>query len=217
MVSSRVLSSTSELWAQGDVGMLEQPAVGICGSRDASEAGIRYAMEFGRIAAEAGFAVVTGYARGVDSAAHLGALEAGGRTIAVLPEGIQHFHLRKELKTLATVDNLLAVSGFRPDAPWTTWNAMNRNKLIVALSSALFVIEAGEKGGTLDAGLECLRQKKPLYVLEYRDGASQPTGNHILLSKKGVAIRTRRELKDFLNRLMTGSSTESEQKSLEFA
>ena len=204
------------LWTEGNSFLLSEPAVGICGSRDASEAGIKHAREFGRTAAESGFVVVSGYARGVDCSAHLGALEAGGKTIAVLPEGIEGFRVRRELKAHATPANLLAISCFEPNAPWTAWNAMARNKVIVGLSMALFVIEAGERGGTIDAGLECLRQAKPLCVLEYKAGHNQPPGNRLLLEKTGTAVRTLRELKDILTRLQQGGRVGLGQAKMEF-
>jgi len=197
------------LWTVGNVEVLRRPAVGICGSRDATDAGLKYAAEFGKIAAEAGFVVVSGYARGVDTAAHIGALEAGGSTIAVLPEGIQGFRIRRQLRNLVTENNLLAVSPFEPGAPWTTWNAMSRNKTIIDLAVALFVIEAGESGGTLEAGLECLRRGKPLCVLEYKSSSTQPAGNKKLLAKAAIAIRTRRELKQLLTRLQSGDVVHS--------
>ena len=65
----------------------------------------------------------------------------------------------------------------------------------MGLTNGLFVIEAGSKGGTLDAGLECLRAGKPLYVMEYRADKDQPPGNKLLIERSGVAIRTLRELK----------------------
>jgi DNA processing protein len=210
------IRSADPFWTGGNCLLLSEPAVGICGSRDASEAGIKHAREFGRTAAENGFTVVSGYARGVDTAAHLGALEAGGKTIAVLPEGIMNFRVRRELKALATSENLLAVSCLAPDAPWTSWNAMGRNKIIVGLSSALFVIEAGERGGTINAGLECLRQAKLLCVLEYKAGHEQPPGNRLLLEKSGKAVRTKRDLKGILARLLNSNEVRSRQPKLEF-
>ena len=145
-----VLSST--LYTIGNMGLLGQSAIGICGSRDASEDALEWASRFGEEAAKRGILVVSGYARGVDRQAHKGALEAGGRTIAVLPEGIEHFSVRRELASLIEMDkNFLAVSMFEPDAPWKAWRAMERNKLIVGLSEGLFVVEARETGGTINA------------------------------------------------------------------
>ena len=68
-------------------------------------------------------------------------MQAGGCTIAVLPEGIDHFRLNGELKPYVQMDkNFLAVSMFPDEARWQVWQAMERNKLIVGLSSDMFVI-----------------------------------------------------------------------------
>jgi len=142
----------SRLYAIGSVHLLGMKAVGVCGSRDASASALKWAYDFGREAAKHDVVVVSGYARGVDREAHRGALDGGGKTIAVLPEGIRHFRLVRELRPVADLDrNLLALSAFEPDAPWEIWRAMARNRLIVGLSEALFVIEARERGGTINA------------------------------------------------------------------
>ena len=120
------------------------------------------AYRFGREAALKGLVVVSGYARGVDRQAHKGALDIGGNTIAVLSEGLDHFRLVNELKpAIRLEENFLAVSMFEPSAVWKSWRAMERNKLIVALSVGLFVVEARETGGTINAGMRCVEQKKP--------------------------------------------------------
>src|SRR3990172_13198172 len=76
------------LYAIGNAALLDSKSIGICGSRHGSPRGLERAREFGREAALKGTTVVSGYARGVDREAHLGALEAGGSTIAVLPESM---------------------------------------------------------------------------------------------------------------------------------
>ena len=182
----------------GNLELLQSPAVGICGSRSASVQALEHAREFGRMAAERGFVVVSGYARGVDVRAHLGAVQAGGGTIAVLAEGIAHFRLRKELVGIATLDSLLALSIFRPEAPWAGWRAMQRNRYIVGLARGLFVVEARERGGTFEAGLECLRQRKPLWVIEYQHGGSHREGNTRLIAAGGTPIRSGGVLKKLL-------------------
>jgi DNA processing protein len=159
---------------------------------------VRYAREFGYITVKQGFVVVSGYARGVDVAAHLGAVEASGATIAVLAEGTESFRVRRELRGKLDRDNFLAVSPFAPEARWTAWRAMERNRYIVGLSRGLFVIEARERGGTFEAGLECLRQGKQLWVIDYEHGGPHREGNAKLIAAGGVPIRSGRVLKKLL-------------------
>jgi predicted Rossmann fold nucleotide-binding protein DprA/Smf involved in DNA uptake len=76
---------------------------------------------------------------------------------------------------------------------------MNRNKYIVALTEGLFVVESRERGGTFQAGLECLRQRKRLLVVEFADGADESRrGNRLLIERGGRAVRTPRQLKAIL-------------------
>lgn len=187
------------LYCIGNVELLKERAIGICGSRNASADALNWAHKFGDVAASKGLVVVSGYARGIDRQAHKGALQSGGSTIAVLPEGIEKFRLNSELKDFARLDeNFLAISMFSPDASWQSWRAMQRNKLIVGLSVGLFVVEAREKGGTIDAAMECVRQKKKLWAIAYTEDSEGRTGNKILLQDSAIPLRRLRDVHDAL-------------------
>ena len=200
------------LYAVGNTGLIKQPCAGLCGSRDASANALEWAYEFGKEAARQGVVVVSGYARGVDRQAHRGALETGGTTIAVLPEGIQHFRVSRELKaSLDLGKNFLALSMFDPSAPWKVWRAMERNKLIVGLSAGLFVIEAREKGGTINAAHECIRQKRRLWAVAYSDEAPGSAGNRKLLASSAIPLKHKDDLKSALEYAMTHPPEEMRQ------
>ena len=193
--SLRRLLGDRRLYAMGNVGLLGQKAIGVCGSRDASASALEWAYEFGREAAKHRVVVVSGYARGVDRLAHKGALEGGGATIAVLAEGIESFRIVKELKPLVDPsNNFLAVSMFEPDSVWAPWRAMTRNKVIVGLSLGLLVIEARERGGTINAAFECVRQGKPLWAMDYSRQTAGREGNRKLLAAAAIPIRHRADL-----------------------
>ena len=200
------------LYAIGNVRLLGKKAMGVCGSRDASASALKWAYEFGREAARHGTVVVSGYARGVDRKAHKGVLEAGGATTAVLPEGINHFRLTEELRPLANPErNFLAISMFEPDEVWKTWRAMERNKLIVGLSAGLFVIEARESGGTINAAYETIRQGKPLYAVAYTKELPGREGNRKLLAKSAIPVRHMGDLKRALDEAMSRPPAEVRQ------
>ena len=194
--------SMSKIWVKGNLDILDKPAVGICGARNASPIGLGHAKKFGQMAAEYGIAVVSGYSRGVDINAHFGALEAGGCTIAVLPEGINGFKLRRELTGIHDIwSKLLVVSEFEPSHPWTVWRAMKRNATICGLADATVVVEAGQTGGTIAAGNECLRQHKPLWVINYEDVPSSALGNAQLITLGGVPLHSLRELREMMEQV----------------
>ena len=184
----------------GNVKLLDMWAIGICGSRNASDDALKYARKFGSEAAKRGLVVVSGYARGIDREAHKGALEAGGNTIAVLPEGINHFRLNRDLKPYVRVEkNFLAVSMFPPDARWQAWRAMERNKLIVGLSSDMFVIEARDTGGTINAAMECVRQGKRLWAIAYSEDTPGRAGNRLLIQDKAIPLNRINDVKQALD------------------
>ena len=169
------------LWHRGDAELLRRRAVGLCGSRDASAEGLRVAAEFGRQAAGADTVLVTGMARGVDREAMRAALDAGGAAIGVLAEGWERWTARW-LEPAIDDGRLLVLSEFRPSALWRVGQAMQRNGTIILLSEAMSLIEAGERGGTLDAGRRALRLGRPLRVLE--TGTWTP-GNELLVREGG--------------------------------
>ena len=186
---------------QGSRSLIGQPAIGICGARDATDHSIELASKFGHLAAKAGFGVVAGNARGVDAAAQQGALEAGGWTVAVLAEGLGGWKPRVPHRPLINESNFAAISSYEDDARWLASRAMARNKLIVAFSQALVVVQARTKGGTWDAGNECLRQEKPLLVVEHGEKSPETEGNEKLLERGGIPVGTTQMLHDLLQRL----------------
>jgi DNA processing protein len=172
----------------------------MCGSRDASERGLRYARLFGRAVVERGLQVISGYARGVDLETHLGALEVQGSTIIVLAEGIMHFKRKRAFASLRFDDsNVLAISQFSPTQPWAAGAAMTRNAVIAGLAHAMLVVEAREKGGTLNAGLQAIEIGRPVFAIAYAD--DPPAGNEILFKRGVRPLRSQNELLAALDEL----------------
>ena len=206
----RSLLGDTTLYATGNLDLLSQPAIGICGSRNASDEAQKWALRFGREAAKHGLLVASGYARGVDRQAHKGVLEAGGGTIAVLPEGIDNFKVRRELASLVQLeDNFLALSMFEPSADWKAWRAMQRNKLIVGLSAGMFVVEAKETGGTIAAARECVRQGKPLWAVDYSNPTPGRVGNQLLLQDSAIPLRQLSDVRVAMGQAAESTSVEA--------
>ena len=180
------------LFCRGPTELLTSAGIGICGSRNVTDEGLRAARVCGEAAAEEGLTVISGYARGVDMATHVEALKRGGRTIVVLPEGITRFRVRRgDLAGVWDQSRVLVVSQFSPTQPWSAGAAMARNLVIFGLSLALVVVEAGETGGTLAAGMHALQVNRLVLALEF---AETPRGNAMLLRRGAVPVRDRSEL-----------------------
>ena len=153
-------------------------------------------MRAGRVATQQGLTVVSGYARGVDTVTHVSALASGGSTVIVLPEGINHFRVKRgPVADVWSEERVLVVSQFPQGRPWSAGNAMTRNNVIIGLSLALIVVEASEKGGTLAAGTKALQLNKPVLALEFtmkviRNSPAQAFVDfHLIVSKVLISAR----------------------------
>jgi DNA processing protein len=177
------------LYAWGNLDLLNERAVGFCGARDASEKGIAVAEDCANQLADWGWVVISGGARGVDTATHRAALEAGGSTVIVLPEGILKYKLRQELRPLASKSQVLIVSEFSPNMIWSAPNAMQRNRTICGLSDAMVVIESGTSGGTFEAGKVALQLKMPLFIADYAEPSASASGNAYFINHGARPLR----------------------------
>ena len=177
------------LYVRGNVSLLTHVGVGFCGSRHSSVMGLETAAALSKLSVQNQMGVVSGYAGGVDTCAHCAALRSGGSTVFVLAEGILNVREKLEVAALIKQDNHLFVSQFPPECGWYAHNAMRRNHLIVGLSDAMVVIEAGATGGTMAAGEAALQHGTPLFVVDYRDPPMSAAGNAPLIVKGGRALR----------------------------
>jgi DNA processing protein len=188
-------SAPPVLFALGNLDLFQRPAVGFCGSRKASERGLQVASECAGLLAQRQINVVSGYAHGVDLAAHRSALESGGATTLVLAEGILQFKLKEQLRDVVSdndLSRLLVVSEFPPGLPWRAHNAMARNRTICGLSHALIVIESGLEGGTFEAGRTALEIGEPLFCVEYAEPSLAAAGNPYFLKQGAFSLKRSR-------------------------
>ena len=184
------------LFYKGNKDLFYEPGVGMCGSRNVSMKGLEAAERCGTAASSQDWTIVSGYAKGVDTATHLAALRSGGQTVIVLAEGIDFFRIKREFAADFDADRTLVISQFAPTQTWQAHAAMARNSIIFGLSRALVVIEAGERGGTLAAGHGALKIGRPVLVVDF--GNDTPAGNRILLDAGAEPVRNAVDLKERL-------------------
>jgi DNA processing protein len=141
------------LWLRGDAnpGVLAAPSVAIVGARACSGYGRSVARMLARELARAGAVVVSGLARGIDGEAHRGAIDGGGRTLAVLGCGIDRDYpaVHAELARRIVASGGLVVSEYEPGVEPAPWRFPARNRVIAGLSLATVVVEARERSGAL--------------------------------------------------------------------
>jgi DNA processing protein len=179
------------IFGAGNPSALVDRSLAVVGSRDADEASIGFATALGRSCARDGLVVVSGGARGIDSAAMLAAVDGGGKAIGVVAEALERAARRQEFRDHLADGELTLIAVKHPAAGFSVGDAMGRNRLIYALAEAAVVVASGESGGTRAGALENLKAGwVPLFV---RDDSDAPDGNRELLDAGGLPI-TRDEL-----------------------
>jgi len=174
------------LWVDGDAGALMTRTASIVGTRRMTPYGARVARELACACAEAGIVVISGLAQGVDSAAHGGALEARGRTVAVLGAGIASYLAdargrRRRLAHAIRASGAL-VSEFPPDASPQKWTFAQRDTTIAALGEVTVVVEAPVGSGALITADEARKLGRPLYAVPGPIGVAASAGANALIA-----------------------------------
>ena len=176
------------LWARGTLALLDQPCVAIVGTRRATAYAERVTREIARTLARAGACVVSGLARGVDASAHVGALEEGGATIAVLGTGLDvvypkgHAALQREIGQRG-----LLLSELAPANAAHGGSFPRRNRIIAALASVTIVVEAGVKSGALITAAHALELGRTVAAVPGPIDVPQAQGSNELL-RDGASV-----------------------------
>ena len=185
-----------ELFAAGHTEWLRQrPRVAVVGARKASPDGVSRAAKLARVLVEHHATVVSGLAEGIDAAAHTAAIEAGGRTIAVIGTPLssaypkQHYELQQRL-----MREHLVLSQFPEGYPTSRKSFPLRNRLMALISDASVIVEASDGSGSLSQGWEALRLGRPLFlmasILDRRDLAWPKT----MIEYGAMVLRSPEEL-----------------------
>jgi DNA processing protein len=176
------------LFHKGDLPDTAAGAVAIVGSRRASLGGMRLAARLAGDLARWGFTIVSGLARGIDTAAHQGALEAGGRTIAVLGCGIDLVYPPENAGLArAIAGSGAAVTEFMPGVQPLRPNFPQRNRIISGLCLGTIVVEAGERSGALITASCALDQNRSVFAVPGAPGFYGSRGTNALL-KQGARL-----------------------------
>lgn len=170
LLRSMVKQAPPILHVQGDLGLIRPRAVAVVGTRSPTIEAIERVGVLSKGICESGSPVVSGMARGIDTAAHRGALESSGITVGILGSGLDRVYPPENASLYeATRQRGLLISQFRFGSAPSAGNLLQRNKLIVALSEAVVVAESNLKGGAMNAARSALEQGKNLFALRWPD------------------------------------------------
>jgi DNA processing protein len=179
------------LWATGDLALLGRPALGMVGARNASSLGLRMARRLGLGLSEAGFTVISGLARGIDAAAHEAALEADGRTVAVMAGGIDVIYPAENAALARAIDaNGARVSEHAPGLEPQARHFPLRNRIVAGLSRAVIVVEAAAKSGSLITARAALDYGREVMAVPGHPFDARASGCNMLIRDGALLIRS---------------------------
>lgn len=164
----------ARLYIQGDLARVGGEMCAVVGSRETTEAYCAAAFGLAEALSKRGIAVVSGLARGADSAAHAGAMQGAGGTIALPPRGL--------LREPRPPEGMTKIGIADPVASFHAGLAIRRDHAIAALSGGIVLVSTGPKGGSWHSVRWALRHGRPVWCLE--NGRSTPTGNAWLIAAK---------------------------------
>ncbi len=193
------------LYVEGDLAALSAPGLAVVGSRQPTPQGLDNARAFAAALAGAGLVVVSGLARGIDAAAHEGALHAGGRTVAVVGTGLDivypptHAALARRIAAQGAL-----VSEFPPGTAALPGNFPQRNRIIADLTQGTLVVEAALRSGSLITARLASEAGREVFAVPGSIHAVQSKGCHALIRQGATLVES---AQDILDELRPGAAT----------
>jgi DNA processing protein len=176
-----------------------RPAVSIVGSRDADTYGLEVADRFARVLASRGLVVVSGFARGVDAAAHRGALTGGGKTVAVLGCGVDVDYPRGQRRLAGRIaESGAVISEFRMGTLPEAWRFPVRNRIIAALAVGTLVVRATQRSGSLITARQSLELGRDVYAVPGNILDRRSVGPNTLIRDGALAAQDPRDILEAL-------------------
>ncbi|MEW5895699.1 MAG: DNA-processing protein DprA [Candidatus Omnitrophota bacterium] len=195
------------LYVMGRKEFLPEPGIAIVGSRRASYYGISVARMLAGDLARAGVTVISGMARGVDTAAHAASLEAGGKTIAVLGSGLACLYPKENEKLARMISgNGCVISEFPMSAGPSARHFPRRNRVISGLSRGVVVVEAASRSGALITAECALEQGREVYAVPGKVGHPQAFGVNALIQQGAKLVMSAHDIFEDLQ--MTGAAVD---------
>ncbi len=169
---------------------LDQPCVAIVGSRRCSTYGQNAALMLSRELAQRGVTIISGLARGIDAAAHRGALEGGGKTVAVMGTGLDQFYPRDHSKLALEILKRggALVTQFPLGTPPVSENFPYRNRVISGLSLGVVVVEAAENSGSLITARLAMEQNREVFAVPGNITSRNSFGTNYLIKGAGAKL-----------------------------
>ena len=189
-----IANPPKQIYIRGMLPKAGTPAIAIVGTRKATTAGVGMAEEIAATLAGAGIVIVSGLAMGIDAAAHRGALSVGGKTVAVLGNGINEIYPAQNEKLAEGILEAggAIISEYPPGEPSFKQNFIHRNRIISGFSVAVVIVEAPAKSGSLTTAGFAAEQGRSVFVLPGPVTHPNYVGSHALI-RDGAILATKAE------------------------
>lgn len=184
----KIYDPPGELYAKGDTTLLNSKCLAIVGTRRATDYGLRTARRFAYELAQCGFTIVSGLAEGIDTEAHIGTLEAGGKTIAVFGCGIDQIFPAANKGLANDIEKSGAlISEYGPGTPTAKWTFPRRNRIISGLSLGVVMVEGNYESGAMITAKLALDEGREVFAVPGNIEIDQTKGPHWLI-KQGAKM-----------------------------
>ena len=186
----------SKLYVMGNIDILNEKAIAIVGSRKATSKGEKIAKSISRDTSLQGINTISGMALGIDSAVHIGTIEAGGKTIAVLGSGFNKIFPEENKKLFKTIINTggAVVTEYSPNTSWCSENFRQRNRIVSGLSIGVLVIEAAYRSGTAITVQYAKKQNKKVFCIPHEIDNKNGIGTNKFIREGAILVSNIEEI-----------------------
>ena len=190
------------LHLRGDNQLVENKIVAIVGSRKSTKYGNEVAYKMAKLLSNRGYTVISGMASGIDTYAHIGALEGKGSTIAVVGSGLDYIYPKKNTKLFFDiVNNGLVISEFFLGVKPVSYNFPRRNRIISGLADFIIVVEATKKSGSMLTVNYALKQGKDVFAVPGEIFSKTSEGTNLLIMDGAYPLISTKDLSEYLDNL----------------
>jgi len=184
----KIYDPPEELYVRGDVSALNGKCLAIVGTRTATEYGKAIARKYAKELSQYGFTIVSGLAEGIDTEAHKGALEGGGKTVAVFGCGIDQIFPASNIKLAGDIEeNGILISEYKPGTPAAKWTFPRRNRIISGMSLGVIMVEGHYDSGAMITAKLALDEGREVFAVPGNVEIEQTKGPHWLI-KQGAKL-----------------------------
>lgn len=196
---ANLTSPPEKIFVMGNKKILNEECIAIIGSRACTEAGYKIAKKFSEVLATSGLCVVSGLAKGIDSAAHEGALEVYGKTIAIIGSGFNYIfpEQNKKLADKIIKNDGAIITEYEKDVEVFSKGFAMRNRLIAGISKAVLVIEAKHRSGTSITVDFARKQGKQVFCLAHSIAEKEGVGTNRMIQQGAYLVTSPNDILKF--------------------